>query len=147
MKNFLWTWSIKAVCCHIIDALTYTAKKRTTCSGLMKTALNNVALPTLFKVVNNIVQHCWAWITRNLVYQCWTILLTTLNNVGSTTLFKAVFINPEQVVRFYACMFWQVKQRLNIIRTQQLQYVEQFAVASSIFNIFASKAAGMLRKR
>ena len=32
-----------------------------------------------------------------------TILLTTLNNVGSTTLFKAVFINPEQVVRFYAC--------------------------------------------
>ena len=30
-------------------------------------------------------------------------MLTTLNNVGSTTLFKAVFINPEQVVRFYAC--------------------------------------------
>ena len=24
--------------------------------------------------------------------------------MGSTTLFKAVFINPEQVVRFYACM-------------------------------------------
>ena len=23
--------------------------------------------------------------------------------MGSTTLFKAVFINPEQVVRFYAC--------------------------------------------
>ena len=32
-----------------------------------------------------------------------TLLLTTLNNVGSTTLFKAVFINPEQIVRFYAC--------------------------------------------
>ena len=31
-------------------------------------------------------------------------MLTTLNNVGSTTLFKAVFINPEQVVRFYACI-------------------------------------------
>ena len=35
-----------------------------------------------------------------------TIVLTTLNNVGSTTLFKAVFINPEQVVRFYACIIW-----------------------------------------
>ena len=34
------------------------SKKRTTCSGLMKTGLNNVVLPTLFNVVNNIVQHC-----------------------------------------------------------------------------------------
>ena len=32
------------------------SKKRTTCSGLMKTALNNVVLPTLFNVVNNIVE-------------------------------------------------------------------------------------------
>ena len=29
------------------------SKKRTTCSGLMKTALNNVVLPTLRKVVND----------------------------------------------------------------------------------------------
>ena len=28
------------------------SKKQTTCSGLMKTGLNNVVLPTLFKVVN-----------------------------------------------------------------------------------------------
>ena len=33
-----------------------TQQKRTTCSGLMKTALNNVLLPTLFKVVNNTEQ-------------------------------------------------------------------------------------------
>ena len=32
------------------------SKKRTTCSSLMKTGLNNVLLPTLFKVVNNIEQ-------------------------------------------------------------------------------------------
>ena len=32
------------------------SKKRTTCFGLMKTALNNVLLPTLFKVVNNTEQ-------------------------------------------------------------------------------------------
>ena len=32
------------------------SKKRTACSGLMKTGLNNVVLPTLFKVVNNTEQ-------------------------------------------------------------------------------------------
>ena len=32
------------------------SKKRTTCSGLMKTALNNVVRPTLFKVVSNTEQ-------------------------------------------------------------------------------------------
>ena len=32
------------------------SKKRTTCSGLMKTGLNNAVLPTLFKVVNNTEQ-------------------------------------------------------------------------------------------
>ena len=37
--------------------LLYTAK-RTSCSGLIKTALNNVVLPTLFNVVNSIVQYC-----------------------------------------------------------------------------------------
>ena len=36
-------------------ALFYTTKKRTTCSWLMKTALNNVVLPTLLNVFNNIV--------------------------------------------------------------------------------------------
>ena len=40
---------------HIVHS-----KNRTTCSGLLKTALNNVLLPTLFNVVNNIVQHCCA---------------------------------------------------------------------------------------
>ena len=40
--------------------------------------------------------------------QCWTILLTTLNNVGSTGLFKAVFINPEQVVRYLLCTLDEV---------------------------------------
>ena len=33
-------------------------KNRTTCSGLLKTILNNVRLPTLFNAVNNIVQYC-----------------------------------------------------------------------------------------
>ena len=31
------------------------------------------------------------------------ILLTTLKNAGSKTLFSLVFINPEQVVHFWLC--------------------------------------------
>ena len=54
------------------------SKKRTTCSGLMKTALNNVVLPTLFNVVNNIVQHCWAWISPQSG-------VTMLNNIVDNT--------------------------------------------------------------
>ena len=34
------------------------SKNEQLCSGLMKTAMNNVLLPTLFNVVNNIVQYC-----------------------------------------------------------------------------------------
>ena len=40
----------------------------------MKTALNNVLLPTLFKVVNNVVRHCYASLQASLG-------LTMLNNI------------------------------------------------------------------
>ncbi len=36
-----------------------TRPKIITCSRLLKTGCNNVVLPTLFIVVNNIVQHCY----------------------------------------------------------------------------------------
>ena len=45
--------------------------------------------------------------------QCWTILLTTLNNAGSTTLFNAVFNSPGQVVRFLPCKF--IRQTMKIV--------------------------------
>ena len=85
------------------------SKKRTTCSGLMKTALNNVLLPTLFKVVDNIVQHCYTWLQANSGSSTCSVLLTTLNNVCSKTLFNAVFIRPEQVVRFLLCTIWGIQ--------------------------------------
>ena len=53
MEYCLKTFSVRVQ----IRALTVVhSKKRTTCSGLMKTALNNVVLPTLFKAVNNTEQ-------------------------------------------------------------------------------------------
>jgi hypothetical protein len=39
---------------------TYTAKNAQPVTMLMKTGLNNILLPILFLVVNNIVQHCSA---------------------------------------------------------------------------------------
>ena len=40
--------------------------------------------------------------SRNSAY--WSILIQLIERkMGSTSLFKAVFINPEQVVRFYVC--------------------------------------------
>ena len=51
------------------------SKNCTTCSGLLKTALNNVLLPTLLNVVNNVVQNCY----------------------------NAVFNSPEQLLWFCLC--------------------------------------------
>ena len=67
----------------------------------MKTALNNVLLPTLFNVVNTLFSIVTPDCGLIQAQQCRTILLTTLNNVRSTTLFKAVFI--KQVVGFLLC--------------------------------------------
>ena len=87
-----------------VRRLNYThSKKWTTCSGQMKTALNNVLLPTLFKIVNNIVQHCYTRLQASSGSTTCSVLLTTLSNVGSKTLFNAAFIRPEQVVHFWLC--------------------------------------------
>ena len=48
---------IEFVSCGITLKIIH-SKRHTTCSGLLKTALKNVVLPTLFNVVNNIVQQC-----------------------------------------------------------------------------------------
>ncbi len=40
----------------------FTRQKIITCSRLLKTGCNNVVLPILFIVVNNIVQHCYTWL-------------------------------------------------------------------------------------
>ena len=50
------------------------------------------------------------------------MLLTTLNNVGSTTLFNAVFINPEQLEQV---VFFVVYQKHVVIITvaQNYQYI------------------------
>ena len=67
---------------------------------MLQYGLNNVLLPTLFNVVNNIVQQVTPGCRLIQAQQRGTILLLTLDNVGSKTLLKPVFIKPEQVVCF-----------------------------------------------
>ena len=66
----------------------------------MKTGLKNVLLPTLFNVVNNIVQHCHTWLQAKFRLINLFSIVDKLNNAGSKTLFQPVFIMPEQVVHF-----------------------------------------------
>ena len=52
-------------------------------------------------------------------------MLTTLNNVGSKTLFNAVFIRPEQVVRFllraaFRCIT-QTQRSISILLIDRLE--------------------------
>ena len=68
----------------------------------MKTVLNSVSLATLL-----VAQGCQQYYSTllHLIAGSTTcsVLLTTLSNVGSKTLFN-VFIRPEQVVHFWLCI-------------------------------------------
>ena len=82
----------------------YTAKNAQPVQGWWKQPWTTLCCPYCSMFSTLLFSIVEPELARNQVWQCWTILLTTLNNVGSTTLFKAVFIDPEQVVRFYACI-------------------------------------------
>ena len=65
----------------------------------------------------------------------YTFFLTTLNNVGSTTLFNSVFINPEEVVPFLLCIIFSLNysllfQRSKDWRQQIITIVNDFEIES-----------------
>ena len=80
-------------CCVCLTAWVH-SKKRTTCSGLMKTALNNVVLPTLFNVVNNIVQHCWAWISPQSGVTMLNNIVDNIEQCGQHNIVQGCFHQP-----------------------------------------------------
>ena len=64
-------------------------------------------------------------------------LLTTVNNVGSKTLFNAVFINPQQVVHFFAVLlpFCQFVPKFFIV----------LVLCSHVFTLFPRSLRGQAR--
>ena len=131
----MYTLSNKLASRYTLDYTILHIQKILTSFRLVKTWRNSIMGATLFIVVNNTrvktqpVQGWWKqpWTMLCCLHcsmlstilfsvvtpdcrliqaqQRWTILLTTLNNVGSTTLFKAAFNSSEQVVRFCCVLF------------------------------------------
>ena len=62
--------SIRIFEVHNIVITFYTAKNHQPVAMLLRTGLNNVVLPTLFKVVNNGEQHCYTPFSLNNIVQC-----------------------------------------------------------------------------
>ena len=69
----------------------YAANNRQPVAMLLGTRLHNVVLPTLFKIVNNIEQHCYSRFSDA------ANLLTTMTNVATT-------LNP--VILQARIIFW-----------------------------------------
>ena len=84
------------------------SQKRTTCSGLMKTGSNNVVLPTLFNVVNNIVQHCWAWISPQSGVTMLNNIVDNIEQCGQHNIVQGCFHQP-----WTGCAFLRVYTRKN----------------------------------
>ena len=67
-----------------------------------------------------------------------------------TLLIKCAGIQHSDTSRFKACFELAVTKCNNFdykVRTRRFHLVKQFAVAPSIFNIFLSKVADMLKKQ
>ena len=92
------------------------SKKRTTCSGLMETALNNVVLPTVFNVVNNIVQHCCAWISPQSGVTILNNIVDNIEQCGQHNIVQGCFHQPWTGCAFlfnYACRMLKVLNTLS----------------------------------
>ena len=102
----------------------------------MKTPLNNVVLPTLFNVVNNIVQHYYTRLRAN---SGTTMLNNIVDNIEQP-------INPEQVVRFLLCK--QREQRVDTIKREMFSQksVRRFVGDSSAFVMGAMFLASALNR-
>ena len=73
----------------------------------MKTILNNVVLPRLFNVVNNIVQHCYTWLRAN---SGLTMLINIVNNIeqcGEHNIVQGCFHQPWTSCAFLAGYSWE----------------------------------------
>jgi hypothetical protein len=115
-------WAItSSITVTYVTYLAYTAKN----AMLLKTGLNNVFLPTLFIVVNNIEQYCYTrFRLNNIVQYCWQVWTTWAAkhclSLFSTTLLQAgVFCcvageNPRLSAERWLTLFTWVRSETRI---------------------------------
>ena len=77
----------------------YTAKNY----ELLKTGLNNVVLPILFNVVNNIVQHCYTWLQAGFKLNNLFSIVDNIEQCGQHNIVQSCFQQPSTTLNFYAC--------------------------------------------
>ena len=85
---------VRPQCTQVVH---YMANNHQPVAMLLRRGLNNVVLPTWFMDVDNIVQNCHTRFRLNNIVQC--MLLTTMINVGSTTLFSPVILQDHNLLR------------------------------------------------
>ena len=87
----------------------------------MKTALNNVVLPTLFNIVNNIVQQCHTWLRAN---SGSTMLNNTVDNIeqcGQHNIVQGCFHQP-----WTGCAFFAVYKSRNTHKHFSFHVIEHY---------------------
>ena len=70
----------------------------------MKTTLNNVLLPTLFNVVNNIVQHCYTWTQANSDSMTLNNIVDNIEQCGQQNIVQCCFQQPWTGCSFLLCI-------------------------------------------
>ena len=83
-----------------------------TCSRLLKTGCNNVVLPILFIVVNNIVQHCWAWISPHSGVTMLNNIVDNYEQYGQHNIVASCFQQPWTSHNFLPCKVENVNTHL-----------------------------------
>ena len=85
----------------------------------MKTALNNVVLPTLFNVVNNIVQHCYTWLRANPGSTMLNNIVDNIEQCGQHNIVQGCFHQPWTSCAFFAVYYDQNIKKIAIVVTWQ----------------------------
>ena len=95
----------------------YTAKNY----ELSKTGLNNVLLPTLFNVVNNIVQHCYTRLQAGFRLKNLFSIVDNIEQCGQHNIVESCFQQPSTTRNFYARSLRPV--RLAVCHSTQITVV------------------------
>ncbi len=74
-----------------------------TCWRLLKTGCNNVVLPTLFIVVDNIVQHCYTWLQADSGSTMLNNIVDNYEQCGQHNIVAFCFQQPWTSDNFQAC--------------------------------------------
>ena len=108
---------IHAILAVSVQWALYTRLKIMTCSRLLKTGCNNVVLPILFIVVNNIVQHCWAWINPQSGSTMLNNIVDNYKQYGQHNIVASCFQQPWTSHDFLPCIYIYMELTVSVVHS------------------------------